>query len=597
MKKKIIKLINSNSAHYNVNVNSRLDGFNTADFVKTDNDKNIQEIIKFENNISLTLENIGNNLIHNPRIIINNRRQWFSPKAILESIITSGMNNEEAALSLYNFFSSISVNAHNNYTRVDEQLPDNEQIPSFNSFKERANPVNAVNIYYVSGCISTATNFVILARYLGLEARVLIAAPLSGPYDKHAVVEVFYNGKYHMFDPEARLFFLDKDNLSIASYEDLHNHPELAFRTHGHGFAAPENYSPFINLYRSNYPPYQLPVENWTSTIQIALRPNEKLVYQWSEIGKFRYGNNPRNVPIKPYKLSNGKLVYEPNLEQNLYRKGILAEYNIESFQDCGFGPKLHILKPSQPGQIIIKMCNFYPIVGCQIEIGYVKQNMDDEISLLYGDDSKKWTCVWMAQKVGINIEKICIDDILDAINRKPLREIYIKVILHSKLELRSLGIDSLKINCDLQMTSSSLPALSRGINEIKYSNDTIKETAIKITHEWQEINSFVIPDPPDGAVFPKCNEVISVEELIIFTWLHNNEKDINKYHIYISQREDLLIPVAPNFDRLTYSNKCEFMPSKSFWRKGCKYYWRVRAQSIEGVWSDWSELWRFETK
>ncbi len=592
--------ITGNYANYSIVVGGNLDGFNTAAYVSTDNEKNMREVPRFEPNRYLVIENIGERDLINPQICVNKRRCWFSVDDILSEITHPGMDDEAVALAIYRFFSSISVNAHNNYMRVDHFLPDKNASPSYNTFKERADPVRAINIYYTSGCVLSAANFVILARHAGLEARAISASPLEGPYAQHATAEVYYDSAYHLFDPEARAFFLKKDNHTIASYEDIHKQPELVYRTHAHGFAAPETRAAFISHYRKFYPPYQVPVEQWTEPVKLRLRPNEKLVYHWGHKGKFRYGFNPRGTPRCPYRLANGQMIYKPKLTKKTYRKGIVSEVNIQSVADDGRTPHLHAIVPHQTAYVIYKIESYYPIVGAEIGAQFYRKTLDDSccISLCLGPPP--WTCVWKAETAGKVEAAINIDNILNPLEKEAIRRFYVKFEFLPHKDILDVGIEAITLQADLQMTDTALPALSVGRNHITYHDESKLVSEVRITHCWQQSNESVPPQPPPAPVFPPMDSEIPIDQLNCFRWQPTSDPDgqgITTYHIYVSQRPDKLIPVSPNFDRLTFSGEPEWRAPSSFWRRETTYYWCVRACNEWGAWSDWSTTWRFMTQ
>jgi len=228
--------ITSNAHTYKIQMDGTLDGFNTVYYSETYADFTREEP-KFEPNEYVIVENTGDVDVVNPRIVINGRRDWFSADNILASILKSGMTDAEKSMAIYNFTASIEVQCHENNRRVGPPFPDDTSNPSKNTFSERANPVKAANSYYCSGCSLAAANFVILCRHAALTARAVWMCPLD-VYETHCVAEVWYDGGWHMFDPEVRTFYLEADNETVASYETLHRNPALAARTHDGGFSS-----------------------------------------------------------------------------------------------------------------------------------------------------------------------------------------------------------------------------------------------------------------------------------------------------------------------------------------------------------------------
>ncbi|QDT42289.1 hypothetical protein Pan241w_23720 [Gimesia alba] len=129
-----------------------------------------------------------------------------SQKAMLASILTPGMKEEEKALAIWKFL--VDWRYHFTPAEQGDELHD---------------PVKFLNVYGYGFCDDCATNFVVLARKAGLRSRVW---GLSG----HVVAEAFYDGKWHMFDPDHQVVYRNSRGI-IAGVEELAQHPELITKT------------------------------------------------------------------------------------------------------------------------------------------------------------------------------------------------------------------------------------------------------------------------------------------------------------------------------------------------------------------------------
>lgn len=47
----------------------------------------------------------------------------------------------------------------------------------------------------------------------------------------HTVPEVYYDGDWHMLDPDQKVFYLEEDNKTIASLREIVERPYLVIRT------------------------------------------------------------------------------------------------------------------------------------------------------------------------------------------------------------------------------------------------------------------------------------------------------------------------------------------------------------------------------
>jgi len=590
------RVVTTPTARYQIVVGGTLDSFNSASYETTDNDKTMMEVPRFQPDRFLRLANIGTADVINPWVVVNGRRAWHSADDLLGSIIRPGMTDREKAFALFGFFSRIDVQAHNNNLRVDEVMPDLDAAPGFNTFRERADPIKAVNSYYPSGCILSAANLVIMARHAGLRARLLAAAPLDGPYDQHGGAEIEYDGAYHYFDPEARTFFLSRDNETVASYADIHRDPRLVLRTHAHGFAAQECKAAFILLYREHFPPYEVPVEQWTHRMDLRLRPGEELTYRWQHEGKYRYGRNSRNKPGVPYRLASALLTYQPDLTDRRYRDGIVHEVNTAMSAPGTKPPMLHPVLAHHAASVTWKVESPYPIVGGRVFARFV---MDEpgrcDISVCTGPS---WATVWDGEGQGVLDAASDIDAVLAALTSPAIYSYYVRITFRSAGEPTAVGLAAARMESDLQMSQTSLPALSVGRNDVSVRTDNRGPAdgglRLRVTHGWNESSASAPPPAPRRALSPKDGALVEAATLTELVWANDDPDEVVDHHVLVSTRPDYLLPVSPNFDRLCFAAAPRFKVSRSFLRVGTTYHWKVRSRNGWGVWSEWSPTWTF---
>ncbi|MCL9792972.1 hypothetical protein [Frankia sp. AgKG'84/4] len=590
------QIISTPAADYQITLGGTLDSFNTASYTTTDNVKTMMESPWFQPDRFLILANVGTVDVLCPRVVINGRRNWHSADDLLDSIIWPGMSDRAKAFALFRFFSRFDVQAHNNNLRVDDVMPDLNAAPGSNSFRERADPIKAVNSYYPSGCILSAANLVIMARHAGLNARLLAAAPLVGPFDKHGGAEIEYEGAYHYFDPEARTFFLDRDNEKVASYEEIHRDPALVLRTHAHGFAAQECKGAFIMLYREHFPPYEVPVEQWVHHMDLRLRPGEELVYRWDNSGKYRYGSNPRNTPGPPYRLANGLLRFCPNLRNSGYRGGIVHEVNTMISEPDTNVALLRPLISNHPASVTWKIESPYPIVGGRVFGKFVMEAEGGcSVSVSIGDS---WRQVWKKEGAGVFHVEADIDSVLNALTSPAIYYYYVRFDFGTTGQPSAVGLDSVRLESDLQMSQTSLPALSVGRNNVsvrmRSPGRPVDGLRLRVSHGWVECAGAAPPAAPLHAVLPEDGGSVRAANLTELVWADDEVDDIADHHVLVSSRPDFLLPVSPNFDRFAFSAVPRWKVARSFLRPGLRYYWKVRARNVEGVWSQWSPTWTF---
>lgn len=129
-----------------------------------------------------------------------------SQSAMLASILKPEMNAEEKSIAIWKFL--VDWRYHFDPAEQGDELHD---------------PVKFLNVYGYGFCDDCATNFMVLARKAGLQSRVW---GLSG----HVVAETFYDGRWHMFDPDHQVFYRNRRG-EIAGVEELAEQPQIITKT------------------------------------------------------------------------------------------------------------------------------------------------------------------------------------------------------------------------------------------------------------------------------------------------------------------------------------------------------------------------------
>jgi hypothetical protein len=435
-------------------------------------------------------------------------------------------------------------------------------------------------------------------RRAGLTARAVWMCP-QGQFENHCVVEAWHDGAWHLYDPEARSFYLESDNTTVASYETLHRQPELVARTHRRGFASS---SPAARSegkrYQQYYPPSVMPVEeDWVSTMAMTLRPGERFIWRWKDDGKFRCGLNPRNRNNPPYRLANGKLIYKSDLNKPYSMNGILSANNIKSTIEDGKHPKLHPITPHDPASVIYKVSTPYPIVGGVVGGTFYRKNANDSCKIYLSIANSDWHEVWSATETGNFSQYVSLDNVMGFKTGPARYTCYIKYEFSAGSGITDVGINAVYMELDVQMSASALPSLSVGSNHVVYRDETTKTRKVRIVHGWEENSATHPPHSTTRPVSPGDGTSVAIESLAKLVWEAAEDPDsqpIVNYHVQVSPREDMHYPLSPNFDRLTFSDKPEWEIPQGWFVPGRTYYWRVRATDRWGASSDWSDVWQF---
>lgn len=591
------------SKSYTVNLRGTLDGWNTADYRKTYGNY-IDETSVFEPNEYLSIENTGNTDIVNPRIVINGRRDYFDVKSVLSGIIKRGMDDSQKAEAIFSFLADYETQGHNNNLRAGPPYPEPDSPADASTFQERANPVKALNCYYTGGCSLVSANFVILCRAAGIPARAIwLCAPDNPPketsdglYANHCVAEAWYNQSWHLFDVDQRVFYRKADNLTIASYDDLHQNPALLSRVVCHGFMSSSVDKAYIPYYALYPVPKEMAVGQWLSGMNMTLRPGEKFIWRWNHCGKFHRGLNPRKWSSGiPSNLANGKMIYSPRLDIPGHKAVDGYYFNIRKDTEGRY--RIYPALAGEKSEIILSSESPYPIVGATISFR-LKKSSSDQIFIWCSVLNKKWQPVPVKINDGAQVVSLDLDSILDPVNTPAINKINIKIELRAGKESIDSWLSDICLETDVHLNRNALPALSVGKNKVCYHAET--EGEVKLIHAWKESNESVSPKPPGQAVFPKDNKKIVLDKLTMLEWAKSLDiegKGLSGYRIQVSYEKNMTVPVSTNFDQFVNGESAEWLVPEGWLLKGHTYYWRVRARNFWGVWGKWSDVWSFMVK
>jgi hypothetical protein len=172
----------------------------------------------------------------------------------------------------------------------------------------------------------------------------------------------------------------------------------------------------------------------------------------------------------------------------------------------------------------------------------------------------------------------------------------HLRCRLAGEATLRRLAI----VN-DLQMAPLSLPEMGVGENRFTYSDQSLDERRVRITHEWVERSASAPPAAPVAAVWPRDGGEAE-GTAVTFQWepaVDPDGDEIADYHFELSARPDMKWPLSMSFARLisrtSDAGTARYtLPAAGELNPDQEYYWRVRAKDAQGVWGPWSATWRF---
>ncbi|HPA20148.1 MAG TPA: transglutaminase-like domain-containing protein [Verrucomicrobiae bacterium] len=153
-------------------------------------------------NRRLIIRNLDPRVAVAPHLTVEGWPDLASVEGMLASILSPDMTAEQRAIAIWRFL----VDWRYHYYPAEEG-------------DEVHDPVKFINVYGYGFCDDSALNFAVLCRAAGLRARFW---GLEG----HVVGEAFFDGGWHMFDPDHEVFYRAADG-RIVGVEELAANPGL----------------------------------------------------------------------------------------------------------------------------------------------------------------------------------------------------------------------------------------------------------------------------------------------------------------------------------------------------------------------------------
>lgn len=544
-------------------------------------------------NEEIVIENTGTESLDSPIVTVNDLYDWSTVEKMAAEITRGCRTDEEKALAIFNW---VRLNGDHQYSGDIQSL----------------NPVLLFNVFAYGICAYFASAQTALARAAGLEARVW-------EIYRHTVSEIFYDGRWHLLDPDMQLFYLNKDNRTIAAIEDLEKDIDFYARTHAYQRTFEDAYGQVRHHHQSlhdtfrydlkhprfvqyDYDPYIY--ADWT--MDYALRPGERISRRWKGDGRHNdYRNEHRfklneEEPHKtwpPVQYGNGTVSYRLDPQQTAHldiRNLTVAGQDmvVDKPQDSHDGSRSHL---------IYRRPLPYLIVGGRLS-GEAFREGDaayDLVSIVgYKQTSRREKKnLYVQERPGRHVFDIDLDDFLYPGEDHYAYEQGIQVLLSAYAghdPAAKSGLTNLQIDTDFQVQPRSLPAMSIGENtvEIRHKTPPARPFTARVTHTWTERHGMAISKPPH--LIGPVDEMPLTEDGITFTW--KAAGDAVSYRFQLSLHHQCLFPLSPNFDVDLKEDRTEFTVDTGWFNPDTVYYWRVQAKSRHDLWGPWSEIRSFRT-
>ena len=555
--KQHIEEINSGDHRYTVEMGGTLDMENTRTLT-TNNC-----YIVFQNNTALTIENSGDTPVVNPRLVVNDRGNWYTFDSLLEEFTRGAKSDQDR---VYLIWENMRQNLYH-------------ETPLFGD-SEPHDPVKLFNVYGLNLCDdagNTGSSLFHHAGFIGSKNRALRG---------HVQCEAFINGKHQFMDVDMDCFYLDRENeFPISGNECARDHDlvrrELNYGAVVSGFTSSDApaalFGPDDTLHDAQLRGHE---------IAYTLRPGEKAVFRWDNIDKYCAENKQRTH--RPKYFGNSKFVYQPRLTLDAIKRDALAARDIVETTAADTGGKLAGSSPDARLDYAVKIP--YASCGGTLRAHFVGTEALDRFSISLSLDGKKWKELWTEQGAGYHTAEVSLDEALDIHNKPAKYAYFVRVGLGSSSTKRGANLSALEIETDVMAAPVSLPRLKLGSNQAVYRDETDGPRRVKITHQWRE-STAVQPLPAIAAPNQPQPGAELNDSIVTFSWPEVAEA--GRYHLQVSRRPDFAYPYRTSLDVVIPTTSWQ-VPYTGIFSPETTYHWRLRCQDRWGVWGKWSPGWTF---
>ncbi|PIY52493.1 MAG: hypothetical protein COZ06_02920 [Armatimonadetes bacterium CG_4_10_14_3_um_filter_66_18] len=555
--KRHVEEITSSRHEYALAVGGTLDMDNTRTLASSNC------FVAFQNNLALTLENVGDTPVVNPRLVLNGRGNWYTFDSLLAEFTRGAKTDQDKA---YFIWENMRQNTYH-----DTPLYANA---------EPHDPVRLFNIFGFNLCDDAGNSGCSLFHHAGLVGSKNRA--LHG----HVQCEAAVNGKLQFLDVDMDAFYLDRENEHPVSGDECARDHDLVRRELNYGRvvarftpsdAPAALFGPDDTLFDAQLRGHE---------IAYTLRPGEKVVFRWDNTRK--YCAESKEWEHLPRYFGNSKFVFQPRLE--------LPAVQAEGSETKDLGPAT---SPGNGGRLAGQSADAhldyeikvpYTVCGGTVRAEFAGASAQDRFAVALSLDGKSWKELWTEQGAGAHAAEVALDQALDVRNKPAKYRYFVRVGLGSADETPGANLCSLEIETDVMAAPVSLPRLCVGTNKAVYWDATEGPHRLRLTHDWQESDA-VQPLPPIAAPeYPKPGATIP-DSIVTFSWPAAEGAD--QYHLQVSRRPDFAYPYRTSLDVIIPTTKWG-VPYTGIFSPDTPYYWRLRCKEQWGVWGKWSEGWTF---
>ena len=521
---------------------------------------------------TLTVTNRGSHPV--TQVIVREaNRDWSSSGAILDTILKDKhpADDREKALGIYQY------------------VQDYIASEAYRSRYDCYDIWKAFNCYGMGHCEFHARLLAGLFEMAGLASLELNLALKSPPRFAHTICEVFFAGSWRLLDSHGHTFFLQRDNKTISSWDNLVADPLLLKRCRVPQYE-------YLGLFKNEE---MVNKENQTEFFLTHKKsrgskddgPEHSLILRSGE--SFCFNRNGEGVFVNNFRA-------EDYIPINPTSKGILRTHfpasrvgwrnvtHSEGFTQDKEGSLS--LPPGKKGSLAVDIQLPYPIVKGSVQVAFEVLDSSSELSL--SAEKKEYPKVkpevisnWKSP--GKFSEKVDLDEIISRWNKPFVSYSYsIGLVASGKIRLISLELETV---CEVAQSSLPRPTESPWIM-----------SASGQLGESIEVKLETVPLPPEAETPQIIQEIqnITGEKTLTFSWLEpavikskNIPSEQVQYDLVISDDSEFrwyllpLMHLRKDISQTSFTIPREYLPDSG------KHYWKVCTRLDGYEPSPWSSI------
>ena len=299
----------------------------------------------------------------------------------------------------------------------------------------------------------------------------------------HTVAEVFYDGRWHMYDSSLSALYTLCDGKTLAGVEDIgkagacaasanKEEPGHVAKYHCLTATSPNGYLIGADTIRSLEEEYRCFNPNglklrtyyydwdYGHRYILNLRPGEVYTRHYHSLGDTpafyvpNEGKDPEKLNARYRLRGNGVWTFKPDLTPKEYEKAIHSATNIA----CAPGGGLHAADASAPAEVVFKVQSANVTTSQRLALASTRKSADDGIRLLVStSNGLKWKEAWRAEQVGRHDAEVRLQEEVNG-----AYEVLLKFVIDG-----GASLDRLEVATTTHLNSKTQPRLNVGRNTV----------------------------------------------------------------------------------------------------------------------------------